>query len=179
MKLLVSRKMKLPTVYFITDREELKDIPVGVPFMYGDEKSEDYLVSILEYEMLYQEAIKSGFPFNFRKLLEEAGYEGLTEYGGGRGADNYIGYKTEGDLDAPFEATEECNLCSREGGSKFRSFFKDSSAYVDITKLKELKIFPIWLDTIEKAVHTNIHNFAVFNPNMYNKKLEGMYGGID
>src|SRR5690606_10154781 len=38
---------------------------------------------------------------------------------------------------------------------------------------------PIWLDTIEEAVHTNIHNFAVFNSNMYNKKLEGMYGSLD
>jgi len=40
-------------------------------------------------------------------------------------------------------------------------------------------VFPIWLDKIEKAVETNIHNFAVFNPYMYNKKLDGMYGAME
>jgi hypothetical protein len=45
--------------------------------------------------------------------------------------------------------------------------------------LKDLKVFPVWLDKIEKAIETNIHNFAVYNPNMYNKKLEGMYGALE
>ena len=52
--------------------------------------------------------------------------------------------------------------------------------YVDIQKLKELNIFPIWFtESIEKSVYTNIHNFAFYNPHMYNKRLDGMYGSID
>ena len=50
---------------------------------------------------------------------------------------------------------------------------------IDTNKLKDLKVFPVWLDKIEKAIETNIHNFAMYNPNMYNKKLEGMYGGLE
>ena len=68
MKLLKSKKFELPNVYFITEREELKEIPVGVPFIYGDKNSEKHLVRILEYEVWYQEAVKSGFPFDFKAI---------------------------------------------------------------------------------------------------------------
>ncbi len=80
-----------------------------------------------------------------------------------------------------FEEDVECKDLTtlKDAGDEFRQYVKDSSVYVDIAKLKELNVFPLWLDTIEKAVHTNIHNFAVFNNNMYNKKLEGMYGSLE
>ena len=42
-----------------------------------------------------------------------------------------------------------------------------------------MKVFPTWLVDIETAIETNIHNFATYNPYMYNKKLDGMYGAID
>jgi hypothetical protein len=35
------------------------------------------------------------------------------------------------------------------------------------------------MDKIEESVYTNIHNFSIYNPNMYNKKLDGMYGSMD
>ena len=73
MKQLESKKMKLPTVFFITDKSEIKDVPVGIPFIYGDLESEEYLIRILEYEVLYQEAIRSGYPFNFKKILKDNG----------------------------------------------------------------------------------------------------------
>jgi hypothetical protein len=66
-----------------------------------------------------------------------------------------------------------------EEDEAFRKYVRDSSCYVDISKLKDLKVFPVWLDKIEDAIATNIHNFAAFNANMYNKKLEGMYGALE
>ena len=56
---------------------------------------------------------------------------------------------------------------------------KDAAVYVDVKKIKDLNIFPVWLEKFEDAVYQNIHNFATFNNNMYNKKLEGMYGGLE
>ena len=52
MELLKSKKLDLPTVYFITDRTEIKDVPVGIPFVYGDDDIKDNMIRILEYEML-------------------------------------------------------------------------------------------------------------------------------
>lgn len=175
MKLLVSKKFTLPKVYFVTDREELKEIPIGVPFIFGDAASEKHVIRILEYEVLYQEALKSGFPFNWKKILKDNGYTDIKSwsYAGGT---VYLEYTTEGlDFEDP-----DLNLKSITSDIPgFKAFIKDSAVYVDIQKLKALNIFPVWLDTIEEAIHTNIHNFAVFNENMYNKKLEGMYGGLD
>jgi hypothetical protein len=174
MKLLKSRKFELPEVYFISEREELKEVPVGVPFIYGDSVMEEHLVRILEYEVLYQEAIKTGYPFDFRAILRDAGYTDLEACSFSHPC--YLEYTSEG-LDVDGELSDLKSI--KHDTRKFKKFVKDSTCYVDVQKLKALKVFPVWLDKIEEAVHTNIHNFAVYNNNMYNKKLEGMYGAID
>lgn len=177
MKQLVSEKFTLPKVYFITDRADIKEIPVGVPFIFGDESAEPHLVRILEYEVLYQEALKSGFPFDFRKILEDAGYSDCTKFWYSNPL--YMELTTKGiDLDKAIDPDFSLSGIGEKWGS-FKQFVKDSSVYVDVEKLKKLNVFPVWLDKIEKAVHTNIHNFAVYNNNMYNKKLEGMFGALD
>ena len=178
MKLLKSKKFTLPIVYFITDKEEIKELPIGVPFIVGNENVEDAIVRILEYEILYQEALKSGYPFNFRQILRDNGYTNLEDhYFPGT---VYMDYVTTESIEAgeDFEDLGELKELSYLSEA-FQKFIRDATAYVDIQKLKELNVFPIWLDIIEKAIHTNIHNFAVYNNNMYNKKLEGMYGSLD
>ena len=175
MKLLESKRFRLPKVFFITNREEIKDLPIGVPFIYGDAKREPYLIRMLEYEVLFQEAIKSGYPFNFKKILQDNGFLDLYDFGYGNSM--YMEFTTEGLIDINGEIIEFTKL--NDSVEQFKQFVKDSSVYVDVQKLKDLHVFPVWLDTIEKAIETNIHNFAVFNNNMYNKKLEGMYGGLD
>jgi hypothetical protein len=177
MKLLKSKKFELPKVYFITDREEIKELPVGVPFIFGDAATEKYLVRILEYELLYQEAVASGYPFDFKKILRKKGYVDIADCNFSHPA--YLEYTTEGLIDADGEVIDKDLTPIGECSDSFKRFIRDSAAYVDIDKLKKLNVFPVWLDTIEKAIHTNIHNFAVYNNNMYNKKLEGMYGAID
>lgn len=177
MKLLESLKFKIPRVYFITEREEIKEIPVGVPFIYGDENIREDMIRLLEYEVLYQEAMQSGFPFNFRKILRDNGYTDLVDYEYSHPI--YMELTTEG-LITEEEDLKDVELKDlKKGSGAFKKYCKDSIAYVDLEKLKNLKVFPVWLETIEDAVHTNIHNFAVFNNNMYNKKLEGMFGSLD
>ena len=175
MKLLESKRFRLPKVFFITNREEIKDLPIGVPFIYGDAKREPYLIRMLEYEVLFQEAIRSGYPFNFKKILQDNGFLDLYDFG--YGDSMYMEFTTEGLIEEHGEILPFTKL--NDSVEQFKQFVKDSSVYVDVQKLKDLHVFPVWLDTIEKAIETNIHNFAVFNNNMYNKKLEGMYGGLD
>lgn len=179
MEKLISDKLSLPTVYFITDRSEIKELPIGVPFIYGDESTKPKIIRLLEYEMLYQQALKSGYPFNFIKLLRDAGFKDLYRFGHGDSV--YLDYvttelveKCEG---SDFDIEEFSKIT--ESSDTVSEFIKDSSVYVDIQKLKNLKIFPIWLDKLEDSVVANIHTFATFNPYMYNKRLEGMYGSID
>jgi hypothetical protein len=181
MKLLISKRFRLPRVYFITNREDIKKIPIGVPFIYGDASTEKQIVRLLEYEILYQEAIKSGYPFNFRKILKDNGYKNMRSFGFEFPV--YMDLMDETFLEEDVEE-KDCSeilteLDLNEDESAFSQFIKDNSAVVDVEKLKMLKIFPIWLKDIEEAVKTNIHNFAVYNENMYNKKLEGMFGSLD
>ena len=175
MKLLTSKKLKLPQVYFISDRKEIKELPIGVPFIYGDAKNEGDLVRMLEYEVLYQQAIATGFPFNWKKILEDNGFLDLENFG--YSLTTFMEFTSEGIDTEEGELTELTSL--EKHSDDLKRYIKDSSVYVDIAKLKELNVFPLWLDKIEDAVKTNIHNFAVFNNNMYNKKLEGMYGGLE
>jgi len=173
-KLLESKIVTLPKVYFITDRQEIKKIPIGIPYIYGDESVEKHLIRILEYEVLYQSAKRSGYKFNFRKILEEKGFKDLEKFHFERPV--YMDYVTEGNINDDPECKELKSL--KEQQLELKDYIRDSSVYVDIEKLKNLKVFPIWLDTVEKSISTNIHNYSLYNPNMYNKKLDGMYGGI-
>lgn len=175
MELLKSKKFKLPTIYFITDREDIKELPAGVPFIYGDPSIKNSVIRVLEFEIIYERAVSTGLPFNFKQLLEDAGFKDLTDFWYVNTV--YIDKATGEDFDSDkwFEEIKS----SDKSSTLFREFITDSAAYVDIKRIKELNVFPVWLDKIEEAVRTNIHNFAVYNPNMYNKKLEGVYGSLD
>lgn len=177
MKLLKSEKFTLPQVFFITDKKEIKDLPKGVPFIFGDPIIEKYLIRILEYEVLFQAALKSGYPFNFRKILLENGYDDVKKFP--YQITSYMEFDTD-HIPDKFEGTDEIKLTELgPNANRLRDYIKDSAAFVDVNKLKELNVFPVWMNKIEDAINTNLHNFAAFNPNMYNKKLDGMYGGIE
>jgi hypothetical protein len=177
MELLRSVKFEIPKLFFIEDRNEIKDIPIGVPFIYGNNKDKKRIIRMLEYEVIWKAAIKSGFPFNFKKLLQEAGFENVDFLGFCESF--YIDHKDTGDYDIDKIDSSKNEVYSHKGNALFDKLVEDCSAYVDINVLKNLKVFPTWLDDIETAIETNIYNFATYNPNMYNKKLDGMYGGID
>ena len=74
MELLKSEKFKLPVLYFITDREEIKQLPIGVPFIVGTEKDKPHIIRLIECEVIWERAKQTGLKFNFKLLLEEAGF---------------------------------------------------------------------------------------------------------
>ena len=151
MELLTSKKFTLPKVYFTTSREEVVDIPVGVPFIFGDEGCKSEIIRVLEYEVLYQEAIKSGFPFNFRKILRDNGYTDIESFWYGKPV--YMEFTTDGLIKDGILPDDQKFSTIKSGTSKFKKYIKDSVVYVDVQKLKKLNVFPIWLDDIEDAVH--------------------------
>lgn len=176
MELLTSKKFKLPTLYFLTNREEIKELPIGIPFIMGNETDKAYFIQLLEWEVLYQRAIQSGLPFNWEKILKDNGYKPVH---GPQGFPVFFDYK-ESDVDYDKIEADIIDLSSiKEDNGDFKQYINDCTAIIDTNKLKDLKVFPVWLDKIEKAIETNIHNFAIYNPNMYNKKLEGMYGALE
>jgi hypothetical protein len=176
MKLLLSRKFKLPDVFFVSEKSDIKKIPIGVPFIFGNANLEGHLIRLLEYEILFKEAVATGYPFNFKDILRKNGYTKLYSFEYDNPA--YIEFKSTDKTRSDDFDIEESSIVS-SSSSKFQEFVRDTSCVVNIEILKNLNVFPTWLDDIEKAISTNIHNFATFNNNLYNKKLEGMYGGID
>lgn len=177
MELLKSKKFKLPTLYFVGDREEIKKIPIGVPFIYGNNRDKSRIIRMLEYEVIWNMAIKSGFPFNFRVLLQEAGFKNVKFHDFCDSV--YMDYNDSGDYD--IDSIDAIGNKLYDGGDNeiFAEFVEDCSVYVDLNVLKQLNVFPTWLTDIEKAIEINVHNFAIYNPYMYNKRLDGMYGSIE
>ena len=173
-----SKRMELPLVYFIQDKSELKDIPIGIPFFVGDESSLPYITQILEFEVLLNAAMRTGFPFNFRKILYENGFTDMMDFPYDHPLK--MAMTTEKLVyDDLSKLEDEIKEFTKEEGYKLKDYIKDSSCVVDIEKLKALNVFPTWMTKLEDAIKTNIHNFATFNSNMYNKKLEGMYGSLE
>lgn len=173
MKLLTSTRLTIPEIMFISDRNEIKELPIGIPFIYGDAQDESYLIRILEYEVLYKKAIESGYPFNFKKILIDNGFIDIEDFS--FSSCFYMNFVTNGIIEKDevfFDKETKLSI------NRLKDFVRDGSVYVDIQKLKELNVFPTWLDKIEDAIKTNVQNFAVYNPHMYNKKLDGMYGGL-
>ena len=179
MELLHSKKFKLPIIYFISDRKEIKDIPIGVPFIAGNEEDKEYFIKLLEYEILYEKALQTGLPFNFKDILRDNGYE--VEYFEWERT-VYMDYVTDEDLDVDdidFADAEFINIQDLTDQAIFKKYVKDATCYVNIDVLKNLKVFPTWFSDIEKALETNIFNFATYNHNMYNKQLDMCCGGFE
>jgi len=174
MEILQSKKIKLPDLYYIENREDIKDLPIGVPFIYGDSITKSKIIRLLEYEVLYKAAIKSGYPFNFKNILRDKGYNNLISFDYGDSI--HMEYSSEVSAGVDYDID---SITKEDSKGMFESFVEDSAAYVDLDKLKDLNVFPVWLEKIEDAVSTNLHNFAMFNQNMYNKKLDGMYGELE
>jgi hypothetical protein len=175
MKLLKSTKLEIPKLFLITDKKEIRDLPIGVPFILGDASIEGYIVRLLEYEVLFQAAKKTGYPFNFKKILKDNGFDDIEDFYWSNPV--YMDFATDEMIGE--DCDEESLELEKIDSNIFSKFVEDSTCIVDIEKLKSLNVFPVWLDNIEEAISTNINNFAIFNPNMYNKKLEGMYGSIE
>ena len=169
-KLTSKRGIPIPRLYFVTDVSEISAIPKGVPYFYGAPHIEDALIEILEYEVLFQKAVSSGLPLNFEAILEREGFKGIN-HSSKKGLEIFTNIGLEEN-----KSVQQNQL--KNNKKEFSRVIQGNNFYVDIGLIKSLNIFPTWMTVLEEAISTNIHKFATFDTNMYNKKLEGMYGGI-
>jgi hypothetical protein len=171
MQILQSKKMSIPIIYLIENESELNSLPLGIPFIRGDNKYYNDYVKLLEFEILLKSAIKSGLPFNWEKILRENGYRDLYK----TVASSFICQYSEDESKISIDKTLE----KVEASKTISNFIEDISYQVDIETLKNLRVIPTWFSsTIEEAVKTNILNSIVWNPALYNKKLDNTSGSV-
>jgi hypothetical protein len=179
MKLLESTKFELPVIFLITSRGEIKNISAGVPFILASLDNEEDIIRMLEYEVLLKNALQTGYPFDFKKILIDAGYDDIEDFDWQDTI--FMDYVSSSNETLSISLLDDergtTSLSTRTGTSMFKNFIRDSSCYVDLEKLKSLNVFPIWLDKVEDAVFTNLHNYTLYNPYMYSKQLGGIFGG--
>lgn len=172
MKILESKKMSIPLVYLVENTKDINEIPIGIPFIRGSKIDYDNYVRLLEYEVLLKSAKASGLSFNWEKILRDNGY-GDHFYTATASSYFFLDEDSKDSLD-----NEDFDL-DTISTKTISEYIRDISYQVDIDKLKELKIIPQWLNDIEKAIKENILNTIVYNPNLYNKKLDMVSGGVD
>jgi hypothetical protein len=171
MQILQSKKMSIPIIYLIENEAELNSLPLGIPFIRGDNKYYNDYVKLLEFEILLKSAIKSGLPFNWEKILTEHGYKDLYKTVASSFICEYSIDESKISIDKTLEKVEASKTIS--------DFIEDISYQVDIETLKNLRVIPTWFSsTIEEAVKTNILNSIVWNPALYNKKLDNTSGSV-
>lgn len=172
MELLLSSKLKLPVVFYVSDLNEISKIPIGTPYIVGKEEDKAFVIRLLEYEVLYEIGLKSGFNFDFHEILRDNGYNDLFDYWYSKPQHQWV------DVSDIESITSKIKIHVDEDNLTLHDFIKDSSVYVDVNKIKDLAIFPVWMSDLDKALVKNIHNYA-YNPYMYNNKHEMFIGGFE
>lgn len=163
MKLITSSSIKLPIVYLISSQSELRELPLGVPFIFGKKEEYGKYVKLMEWEILWQEVIRSKFKLKWRDILIKNGYEdtyfGSIAYSSGKLIESKNFYE---DLSAEKKTVS--------------SFLNDIRYKVDMDLLNDLKLLPTWFGELEKLLVINITDTINFNPTAYNKKMNLQIG---
>ena len=180
-KLIQSPRLKLPLVYLIETYNDLKELPLGIPFIRGDMSDYTKYVRLMEWEVLWKSCKSTDLPFNWEKILRSNGYTDVFKSGvtkGGSGCSEPTG-EDPGELDEKFDV-DLGDYNEIDGNSdSYGNFLNDISYKVEMDVLKDLKLLPVWLDDIETAVKENITTSIVYNPSLYTKKLDLPLGGIE
>lgn len=157
MKLVQSSRVTLPTLYLVENEEELLKLPIGIPYVRADIKDYKDIVQLLEWEVLLKAALATKLPFKWSSILKENGF-------------THPNVKTK-----VFKTSEE----EDEEISELEDYIEYTSYVVDVEYLKNLKILPTWFTDIEAAVKENIMNSILYNPSLYNKKLDLCSGDVE
>lgn len=155
MKIIKSDRLPLPRVYYVESEDDLKSLPMGIPFIRGNAKDYRKVVRVFEFEFLMKSYLKTGLPFNWNQLLKDNGFKSYEIPEASSNGESGIG----GD-----KVRDENEFTVEE-------FLADTSYVVDLEMLKNLKLLPDFYNITEESIKANIHNSIIFNPTLYNKKL--------
>jgi hypothetical protein len=168
MKLLESKKgIHLPDIVFVTDKNDIKGIPLLVPYIYAPASAEDNIVRILEYKVLYESLMKSGLEFDFKKLLRMAGFDDLIDWAYNN--PSLQDYFTDPESMIKVNVVADNEVIERE--ESFDDMIKDENVYVDMETLLYLQIMPSFVARIEENISQSLNTYFDFNAEAYNKKM--------
>ena len=170
MKRLISPKINLPVMYLLEDSKELEDLPLGIPFIIGNEDALPYIIKYLEYTLLYRSAVATGLAFNWSKELAKLGYDSTskpdTDF-------KLIPFDYMLNVGKPIEL--DSVPTSEEFDLDIEDYLVDGYL-VSFDKLTELNVTPSWLSNLTDSIKTNVLEAVNFNPSLYSKKLGVMSG---
>lgn len=162
-KLIQSSRIKIPIVYLTETEEDIKELPIGIPFIRGHIKDYDKYVKTMEWEVLWKSMVESKFKLKWEKLLEDNGFECYNRFQIARSREE------DGKDGATFILPDK----------SIGEFLKEVSYKVDIEVLRSLHLLPYWFDIIEDTINVNLANTVVYNPTLYTKKLGLPLGGFE
>lgn len=165
-KLIQSSRLPLPMVYLVETIEDIKELPLGIPFIRSNIKDYQKCVKILEYEVLWNSLKSTGFKLKWENFLKEKGFTNFWKFG--------VASSTKKLLDSL-----TCTSLDDIPVKSISNFINDISYKVDLDVLKNLKLLPEWFKTIEENININILDSINYNPSLYTKKLDLMLGGIE
>lgn len=170
MKRLISSKINLPVMYLLEDSKELEDLPLGIPFIIGNEDALPYIIKYLEYTLLYRSAVATGLDFNWSNELAKLGYDSTSK----PDADfKLIPFDYMQNIGKPIELD---NVPTAEEFDLNIEYYLADGYLVSFDKLTELNVTPSWLSNLTDSIKTNVLEAVNFNPNLYSKKLGVMSG---
>lgn len=158
-------------MYLLEDSSEIKELPLGIPFIIGDAKALPLIVKYLEYTVLYRSAVATGLAFNWERELYKLGYNNNKE-----------------SLKESFQCIPYDYMMSLGENSEAKTISEESAYEIDIAdyltdgylvsfdKLTELNVTPSWLSNLADSIRTNVLSAVNFNPSLYSKKLGIMSG---
>lgn len=172
MRLILSDKVKLPTVYLVENEEELKKLPLGIPFIRGKNSIYNQCVKMLEFEVLWKTIKSSPFKLKWKDILAKYGYKNTYKHGIASSDGSHYGeYYSDKFYDA-----EHFGSCGTIDAS---TFLEEISYKVNIDVLQDLKLLPFWFEDIETTLKRNLAEAIVFNPTLFTKKLGMQLGGME
>lgn len=149
---IISKKVELPPIWLVEDKEDFDKLPKGIPYIIGNKSELSFITIFLEFQILLKSCEKTSLPIKWLDCLKRIGYgdkvRNYTLYSGGE-----------------YEA-------SRTGNHKLEiNDFVEDQYIVNFDRLSALKILPIWLDNIRSSVEANIINEVIFDPTAFNKQM--------
>lgn len=149
-----SKKIELPPIFLIENEEDFKELPKGLPYIYGKESDLPFILMYLEFQTFLKSCLKTGIPLKWLNILERLGYRGshLKQFELRSGGV----YGNASPEDAAYIPVDE---------------FLTEQYVVNFDRLAELKLLPVWLDDLKTSIQTNIVDEVIFDPTSFNKQL--------
>lgn len=161
-------------MYLLEDYSEIKDLPMGIPFIIGTVRDLPLIIKYLECTILHRSAKATGLLFNWDKELAKLGYVGNAVP-----AEKFqcvpFDYMLAESNGMYKEVSEEVDIVESLYEVNIESYLSDGYL-VSFDKLTELNVTPSWLSNLANSIRTNVLASVNFNPSLYSKKLGLMSG---